>query len=538
MRKCLLKILALCLAAALLLSGCSLAGYIDRLKDLYGYYDTVAYADMNYTRPDMEALQQSLSDACNAAEAGESLSAVVDAIYDFYDVYDSFHTNYNLANIHYCADLTDIYWEAEYSFCAENAADADAALDELYYALAKSPLRSQLEGEDYFGAGYFDSYDGESIWDEGFMALMEQEADLENQYYALSEEALQTEYYSEEYFSTYGTRMASLFVELVALRQQIAAYAGYTSYAEFAYDLYFYRDYTPQQAEAYLKEVGKALYEPYCQISSTDVWSLAADYSSEADTFGYVRDVAYTMGGTVKDAFTLLDEAKLYDIRYGENKYDSSFEVYLWSYHEPFIFLCPYMDQTDKLTFAHEFGHFANDYVCSGSYAGTDIAEVHSQAFEYLSLCYGKDTEDLAKYKMADSLSVYMEQAAYALFEHQVYSLTGDDLTVENVMALYESIGKDFGLDCWDWDSRDFVTIPHFFTDPMYIVSYVVSNDLALQFYQLEQEKTGSGLALYEQCLASEDSYLIAFAEQYGLNSPFAEGRLQEVAATFAQTLG
>ena len=168
---------------------------------------------------------------------------------------------------------------------------------------------------------------------------------------------------------------------------------------------------------------------------------------------------------------------------------------------------------------------------------GTDISEIQSQAFEYLSLCYNEDAKDLLKYKMVSSLSTYVECSAYALFEHMVYDLTGEDLTVENVTALYQQIGQKFGFDSWNWDPRDFVTVSHFFTNPMYVISYVVSNDLAMQFYQLEIEEPGAGLALYERCLYSQDSYIIRFAEEYGLVSPFAEGYLESIAETFTSVL-
>lgn len=531
-----MRILALCLTAALLLSGCGLQAYLEDMVQSYGYSQTVAYEDMVYTRPDMDELQTVLENSCAAAMTGESADAVLDTVYAFYDVYDRFYTNYALADIRYSGNLKDVYWEAEYNFCAENLPAVDAGLEELYYAIAKSPVLEELE-ETYFGDGFFDAYQGESVWDEEFLALLEQEAALQSRYYALSDEALSAEYYSDAYFTDYGTQMAELFVELVALRQQIAAYVGYSSYPEFAYDFYFYRDYTPAQAEHYLQQISSTLYDLYYPLNQSDVWDSAYAYCSEEETFAYVKKAAAAMGGTVGEAFDLLEQAGLYDISHGENKYASSFEVYLWSYYEPFVFMSPYLDQTDKLVFAHEFGHFANDYACGGSYVGTDVAEVHSQALEYLSLCYCEDTDALARYKMADSLCVYMEQAAYALFEQQVYGLTGSALTAENVQALYEEIGKQFGFDSWDWDSRDYVTIPHFFTDPMYIISYVVSNDLAMQIYQLELEETGAGLSLYGQLLPSQESYLLTFAEDYGLESPFAEGRLREVADIFEAVL-
>jgi oligoendopeptidase F len=123
------------------------------------------------------------------------------------------------------------------------------------------------------------------------------------------------------------------------------------------------------------------------------------------------------------------------------------------------------------------------------------------------------------------------------MFEHQVYDLEGDELTAENVYELYDEIGTQFGFDAWGWDSRDFVMIGHFYTDPMYIISYVVSNDAALQLYQMEQDEAGAGLAKYQQELDTEQTYFLAFIQDAGLESPFAPGRVKEVRQTLEEVL-
>lgn len=522
--------LCLLLATVLLLNGCIYPGH-PRFTD-----KTAHYEDMAYEQPDMANLY-TLLEACRVRSEGSSLRAILDSIYDFYDAYDSFYTNYALANIHYCSNLNDIYWQQEFEYCQKYAPEADALLDELYYILSRSPLRQQLESEAYFGAGFFESYDDNTPPDEHYLSLLKQESELVSQYYALSEEALSEEYYSEAYFSVYGSQMSTLFTELIALRQEIAGYLGYASYPEYAYEAYFYRDYTPQEAEAYLEAVGHTFYDLYCGLEDSDVWSLGGEPCGETQTWEYVKQVSRTMGGDISEAFSHMEKYGLYDIGYSENKYNASFETYLWSYSAPFIFMNAQLTQEDKLTLAHEFGHFLNDYLCGGSYVGTDIAEVHSQAFEYLSLCYSESSEDLTRYKLADSLSVYMECAAYALFEQRVYQLTGDELTVENIEDLYREIGTQFGFDTWQWDPRDYVTVTHYFTNPMYNVSYVVSNDLAMQFYRMEQEAPGTGLALYEKCLLSEDSYIIAFASEYGLDNPFTSESLTSMAELFREVL-
>lgn len=530
---------ALVTVLAMLLGGCmsmDLSGYPEELLWAMGYGST-GYDDMDYTRPDMQALEAVLDKSCGLAETAKSVEAVIEGVYDFYDAYDSFTTNYLLAELRYCSDLTDIYWGQEYDYCAENAATVDAMLEELYYALAESPHVEALESEEYFGADFFDAYQGDMLYDDAFVALLEQEAELISKYYELQSQMGDTEYYSEEFFQTYTQPLTQLLIQLVKLRRQIADAAGYDSYVDMAYEVYYYRDFTAAEAELYMEQVSKTLLDLYRQVNGSDVWYRFDSYCSEVETMQYLESVAQDMGGSVLKAYRCLSDGKLYDIEYSPNKMDGAYEVFLPSYYVPFIFMSPYLDDTDKLTLSHEFGHFANDYTVGGAYAGIDVAEVHSQAMEYLSLCYGSEAGKLAEYKMADSLSVYMEQSAYALFEQRLYALTEAELTEENVQKLYKDICLQFGFDSWDWDSRDYIVIEHIYTEPVYLVSYVVSNDVALQIYQAELETPGKGLKLYEQALESSDSYLIYFAESLGLESPFAHGRLEKVKETFQNIL-
>ena len=490
------------------------------------------FSQMVYSRPDMQNLEEVLQESCRIAREETDVEVIMEAVYDFYDVYDRFYTDLALADIYYSCDLADTYWQEEYDFCLEQMGTADAALEELYCALAESSQRRKLEKE-YFGRDYFDSYDGGSVYDAEFLSLLEEEARLQSQY----QQMMTGDIYSEDFLDQNAEEMAQLLVDLVRVRQQMAEEAGYDSYPDFAYDYYHYRDYTADQAEAYMKEIPRALGELYRDVNESWVWGFGGRYCLEDEIFAYVQTAAQNMGRKTDRAFAELEERELYHIDYGANKAEGAYEVFLWSYSSPFIYMAPYLEQSDKLSFAHEFGHFLNDYVCGGSYVGTDIAEIQSQGFEYLSLLYTEDTEKLESYKLADSLCTYVEQAAYGLFEQQLYALEGKALTVKNVMALYEDIGLEFGFDSWNWDSRDFVLISHFYTDPMYIISYVVSNDAAFQIYQMEKESTGAGLRVYEDCLESEDSYLLWFTEEYGLESPFAPGRLEQVRATLEEGL-
>jgi len=84
--------------------------------------------------------------------------------------------------------------------------------------------------------------------------------------------------------------------------------------------------------------------------------------------------------------------------------------------------------------------------------------------------------------------------------------------------------------------------VPHLFEQPLYIISYPVSNDLALQLYAMEREEAGSGMARYRQMLERADpdsgeilTGLSELVERYGFDSPFAEGHMQKTAALLAE---
>ena len=125
--KKIIRLLALVLTVTML---CGCAALSSALQGV----EMVPYSDMEYTRPDMARMQVKLDAACTLAaqeQSPDTLRDLIDAIYAFYDEYDGFYTNYSLADLGTCHDLTDIYWEAEYAYCLEHSAEDEAMLEEL-----------------------------------------------------------------------------------------------------------------------------------------------------------------------------------------------------------------------------------------------------------------------------------------------------------------------------------------------------------------------------------------------------------------------
>ncbi len=527
------KIISLLLVVALLFTGCSSVSFRQWIQGLLGL-QYVPFSEMEYTRPDMGEFRTQLDECIWGAEEDTKANVLMDKVFDLYDAYYRFYTNYKLANICYYQDLTDSYWAKEYTWCLENVSEVDAGIDRLLYALADSKLKSQLEAEEYFGPGFFDAYAGQSLWDETFTQLMEQEMKLQNEYDVLSAHALDIPFFSDTLYGDIGVQMEQLLIKLVALRQDIAEYAGYDNYLQFAYDFYYDRDYTPDQAMAYMADVKKELVDLYTDMPA-EVWEARYEKWTESQMFSYVESSAKAMGGKIGEAFSLLKDGGYYDITYGPNKYNASFETYLQYYYVPFVFVNPQGNGADPLTFAHEFGHFCNDYASNGTACGIDVAEVFSQSMEYVSLFYGENGRSLEKMKIAASLSTFVEQSAYASFEHQLYLLEEEELTEENVRALYEKTAQAYGFEEWGLDAREYVTLTHLYIAPMYIISYVVSNDVAMQIYQAEQSESGSGRKLLEDNLDTREVTLLSFVKAAGLTDPFEKGRVATLRKTFEE---
>ena len=147
--------IAIFLAVTILLTGCNMS-----LEDLLGDIGArlvTPFSEMEYARPDVDSMARDLGNCCILAQSGDDKDALMEQVWKVYNFYNTFYTQYNLAGIYYFRDMTDIYWEAEYSYCAQNAPKVESMLEEMFYTLAACPLKEELEQDPAFGEGFFDS---------------------------------------------------------------------------------------------------------------------------------------------------------------------------------------------------------------------------------------------------------------------------------------------------------------------------------------------------------------------------------------------
>lgn len=544
-------ITALLLLLSLVLSACSMTPEkVSRaVGQLTGQTERApTFREMVYTRPDMDALKGTEKEICSESLTQTDPQVLLETLSFYYNQVKHCQTMYHLADIRHSLDLSDQYYKEEYEFCAQAMNQISESTDTVGRALAQSPLRKELEAE-FFGDGFFDQYlddqgqAAESVWSETLLKLLEEETRLEANYYDVLSTLAQNQT-DPDYTRKLAEALVPIYAELVQVRQAMARETGYADYESFAWDWFYHRDYTPREAEAYVSSIQENLVPLYLQLWNSDFLEKAYSKTvSQQQVQSYVKSAAEHMGGIAEKAWQVLADQELFDLSAGENKYAGSFELYLASYEVPFIFFYPYGDITDYIGFSHEFGHFINDYMTQESYLSIDNAEVLSQAMEYLATSYSKDTsgstlKTLQKMVLANSLSTYIDQAAYHRFESRVYKLTKEELTLENLNAIYAAVMKDFGVETGEGMQTGWAEVPHFFTEPFYVLSYVVSNDIAMQIYEKELETGGDGLELFDALsMQWEDEEFGDLLSGAGIVSPFEPQRMDDLKTCFQTKL-
>ena len=246
------------------------------------------------------------------------------------------------------------------------------------------------------------------------------------------------------------------------------------------------------------------------------------------------------MGGAVWEAFRFMSGYGLYDISYSRNKMSIGFTSYIGNYESPYIFVDP--ESKDVLiTLFHEFGHFTDWYYNYGIAGDYETGETYSQAMQYLAFAYADPFSDSARFAnlraTLSDLLVYsvLQEGAYADFELQVYALAPEELTVENLDAIFGQCMEDYGIAGVKgvrFRNIFWSVYQHFFAYPGYVISYSDSAVAALQICRLEKEEPGAGVEAFCRLLErTHGKKFAAVLADVGLDSPFDAAALEKTAA-------
>ncbi len=473
----------------------------------------IAFEEMEYFHYSDEEFLALCDRVYAIAEEGGSEDELSEIINQLYTELCLLFTMIELASIEYYCNPMDTAWEEEMNYSSELYF---LLSDEYMYALgavANSPNSKLLEYDfhpddiDYLAEVY-----GEKISQsdsELQMDMYSAENDLLSRYYTLMSEEMPDE-----------RAVAELFVELVKGRQEEAEWYGYDSYAQYAYESFYYRDYSPTDAEV----LHQGVKENFAAVSEDFYWErvdiedrLAAgnriDCSTEAVLGALERNLP-KLSSELGEAFDYMKRNGLYNIDYSQQKANMGYTTRLYYYDVPFIFNAPYGYFVDYMDMIHEFGHFANAFYTTSDIiwgmSDNDLAELQSQGLEVLFTAFygdifGTYADEAEDYLLMDLISSVVDGAMYDEFQQRVYA--EKNLTADRVCEIFTEIYVDYGYEPYEGYEYEWIYLSHNFEFPFYYISYAASALPALELYSLMQTDPEAAAEKYLQVCAMDTEY-------------------------------
>ena len=289
---------------------------------------------------------------------------------------------------------------------------------------------------------------------------------------------------------------ALILLQLVELRNEYAASKGYDSYADYAYEAIYGRDYTPEEATA-LHTAVKEQIVPLEQALAL-VQALDPELNPEALTVlsglsqEEMLDAAEPYLTEISDEYAAVYDymrtCDLCDIGPLETKLGVGFTTDLPLYRSAYMFNAPSGTYWDVETLIHEFGHYANYCLVSSPSVCYDVSEIHSQGLEALFLAFadglaGEEGGDAYRAVVVSNLLASVTDGClYDEFQQRLYA-DGGDMTVADMNRLFRTLSEEYGYVYSDEgdEAYDWVLVSHTFEQPFYYLSYATSALSALE---------------------------------------------------------
>lgn len=489
-----------------------------------GYFEAVArrqtaYQDMaasELTLDDFEPLAAALSEAAEANSREAFHRACVEAGQMLSDM----STTATLFQLESDRDAADEALGARASAQLQAFYDATDLYEKTLCAIAEGENASMLRKEfPDWQIEYFQSYDEEASSQS--LELGEQELQLERTYAQL---CAQEEVPEQE--------LAELYLEMVAVRKELAELAGTSSYADYAYRAYYSRDYTPVDAQSIwktAKEDFAPLLEKYSDTITQTLLDGGVQTRLDCSEQAVLQALSYgasRMSPEISEAAEYLLENGLYDLSYDERKLETGYTAYLYSYDVPFIFNCPYESYVDYTDTFHEFGHFLAAFYHTSdplfSAADFDLSELQSQGMEVMFLqfydeLFGQDAKLLRAMVLENLVYGVVMGAMYDEFQQKVYA--EDVLTVDKLLEIFCAVYEDYGFAPYEGYEYEWTYVIHNFQQPFYYISYAVSAIPALGLYVHLLDDPGEAMDTYLRVasMSDEEYYLTDALREAGL---------------------
>ena len=528
------------------------------------------WADMDYEHYDPSLFYAGLDELYALADAGDTEAVL--AQYDkLYTELSYLITMSKISYIRFCMDITDEYWSDENLYCDELLGEVSDALSLACRQLLEGPLAEAFSA--HIGTDAAESLLEYEATTDREAELSLQESRLINEYYATITSATETVTYTylgevwdfeklngfpgDNLYSSdregyrevsYGLEAAvndlvgPIFLELVDIRTELAGIWGYDSYADYAYEHVYGRDYTTDDAQILCDAVKEFSAWYYENLYYSDLWysyDVPSPVMNEEELIAALGEALSPFGEDLTAVWQFMTDHGLYELCSEPNCQSGAFTSKLFYYQSPFIYASLAGNCYDLSTLTHEFGHFADAYyhpfpnllTSVGSY---DLFEIHSTGLEILATeqydaIFTEGAHIACFTTLGGLIEVVLDGCIQDEFQRRIYE--NPDLTLDEINKLFSSIYSEYGLKKSRDVNYDWMYISHNYDAPLYYISYAVSALASLQLWTIAQEDFAAAVESYLSILgqgAYEDGYLTVL-ENAGLRSFTEPGAVEEI---------
>ena len=546
------------------------------------------FSEMNYERPNREALLKQLSeltDRIRNAKSGEEQFAIHK---EYYKLYGHFITANALVEVRHSIDSTDEFYEKENDFFDEFTPLMRNAQNEYNKALYESPYRPYLE-EKIGRVAFKNTELSLKAYSEKITELMQEENALISRYNKLIATAkidFEGEVYNisllrphlthkdrdhrkkawkalSDYFLSVTDEIDEIYDKMVKNRTAQAKAMGYKDYVELGY----YR----MQRNSY----DRGMVEKFrCQVKEEFVPFVRKLEEKRRQRLGlgalkyYDNDVYFPQGnpspvGTPEEIlkkgqemyreispetaefFDFMQENELFDVLGRKNKRAGGFMTFFQDYRAPFIFANFNGTSSDVDVITHECGHAFQGYITRNEEIlehndlTMETAEIHSMSMEYFTYrwmdkFFGDRKEDYLTMHLEDSAQFLPYGCMVDEFQHIVYS--EPELTPKERKDVWKKLEKQY-RPLLDYDNDPFFSAGgwwqkqgHIFYAPFYYIDYVLASVCAMQFkIAMDRDYKDAWERYLKLCKLSVSDFYIPELKAAGLISPCEDGCIKHI---------
>ena len=504
------------------------------------------FSEMQYSRPDMEALAAATARTLEALKAAPDAAGQIDA-YDAYEKQQkTASTMQQLAYIRHTINTKDEFYNAENDYMDEIGPKLQELTHRVNTALLESPYRAELE--QHYGALMFKNLEiAARSFSPAIVELMQEENKLVSEYQNLyasamvefdgktmplpllgpykqdPDRAVRKAAYEADarFFDSHREELDTLYDKLVKNRDAQAKKMGLPNFIPLGYDR-MGRNAVPEGTPDEILAAGKKMYE---------------ELSPETAEF-----------------IDFMFENELFDVLSRDGKAPGGYCTEIPDYKSPFIFSNFNATAGDVDVLTHEAGHAFAAYrsflqklpMLLGA-PTIEACECHSMSMEFLTapwhhLFFGKQTDKYELGHCEDSLVFIPYGCMVDEFQHKVYE--NPEMTPEQRNELWLSLEKKYRP--WiDFDNLPFYSRGggwqrqlHIYEVPLYYIDYCMAQTVAFQFWNLSRENYAETWKKYLTFVDKAGTATFAeLVESAGLKVPYHPGCIGEIGAGISRWL-